>query len=327
MEPRLLPRRSFILTTAAIALAHGSAAFGQPERPYRIGALGNEDTPHWNGFRQGLRDLGYIEGKNVVVEWRWSEGKPDRLPALAVELVERKVDVMVVSSTQAARAAKQATDTIPIVTTVTSYPDRIGLVDSLARPGGNITGLTNVAPDLTRKRVDLLKELVPRLTRLTLLWNPGNPLEELGYGEVLAGAAAAGVTLASAEARTPEALPDALASLSKARPDAIYAFGNPINFRGRKVITSFAAENRLPSLFEERLFVQEGGLVSYAPSFTDLFRRAATYVDKILNGAKAADLPIEQPTVFELVINMRTAKLLGLDVHPALLARTDVVIE
>jgi putative tryptophan/tyrosine transport system substrate-binding protein len=294
---------------------------------YRVGVLGNENNPPWDGFRQGLRDLGYVEGRNLSMEWRWSEGKPDRFPALALEMVALKPDIIVASGTQAVRAAKQATSAIPIVMPVSSHPDKIGLVESLPRPGGNVTGLSNVAPELAGKKLELLKEIAPKVSRVAVLWNPANPVEPLGFQELLTAAQALGAEIQSVEVRSPDDFSGAFAALAPRRVHALMAHGNPINFRGRQLIADFALKNRLPSIFEDRLFVEAGGLMSYAASLTDLFRRAATYVDKILKGAKPGDLPVEQPTKFELVINLKTAKALGLTIPPSLLLRADQVIE
>jgi len=294
---------------------------------HRIGVLGNENTPQWEGLRQGLRDLGYVDGRNVRMEWRWSEGKTDRLPSLALELVALAPDVIVASGTQAVRAAKLATSTIPIVMTVSAYPEKIGLVESLARPGGNITGLTNIAPELNGKRFELLKEIAPRISRLAVLWNPASPVELLSFREMLAAAQVAGLEIQSIEVRSPDDFPTAFATVSSSRAHALLAIGNPINFKGRQLIADFVRKHQLPSIFDERLFVEAGGLMSYAPSFTDLFRRAATYVDRILKGAKPADLPVEQPTKFELVINSKTARLLGLTIPRTILLRVDQLIE
>jgi putative ABC transport system substrate-binding protein len=315
-----------VLAVSVFAVSVPAAA-QPPVKIYRVGILGNENSPPWDGLRQGLRDLGYVEGRNLSLEWRWSEGRTDRLPALAMELVALRPDVLVASGTQAVRAAKQATSTIPIVMTVSSYPDRIGLVESLAHPGGNVTGLSNVAPDLSAKKLELLREIVPKVSRLAILWNPASPVEQFGFRELLTAASAVGVEIQSVEVRSPDELPAALAALSSSRVHALLAHGNPINFKGRQLIADFAIRNQLPSIYEERLFVDAGGLMSYAPSFTDLFRRAATYVDKVLKGAKPADLPVEQPTKFELVINAKTAKILGLTISPLLLLRADQVIE
>ena len=322
-----MDRRTF-LTLAGGLLATPVAAEGQPAgRVWRIAVLGNENNPPWEGFRQGLRDLGYVEGRNVTMEWRWSEGKTDRLPGLAMELVALKPDVIVASGTQAVRAAKQATSAIPIVMTTSSYPDKIGLVESLSRPGGNVTGLSNLGPELSGKKLELLKEIAPKASRVAVLWNPTSPVEPLTVKELLTAAAAVGVEIQSVEVRSPDDFSAAFTTLSSSRVHALLALGNPINFRGRHLIADFALRNRLPSVYDERLFVDAGGLMSYAPSFTDSFRRAATYVDKILKGAKPADLPVEQPTKFELVINVKTAKILGLSIPPSLLLRADRLVE
>jgi putative ABC transport system substrate-binding protein len=274
-----------------------------------------------------LRGLGYIDGRNVTIVWRWSEGRTDRLPSLAVELLDQGVDVIVTSSTQATRAAKEATATIPIVMANGAYPDKIGLVDSLARPGGNVTGMSNLSPQLLGKRLELLKEAVPKIARVAVLMNSASPIEPIGFQELLAAAAVVGLRMEPVEVRNPEDFSSAFTSIASNRPDALYAFGNPVNFKNRKLIADFAAENRLPSIYEERLFVEVGGLMSYAPSFIDLFRRAATHVNKILKGAKAADLPIEQPTKFHFVVNLKTAKALGITLPPTLLDQADELIE
>jgi putative ABC transport system substrate-binding protein len=294
---------------------------------YRMAVLGNENNPPWEGFRQGLRDLGYVEGRNITIDWRWSKGKPDRFPGLAMEVVALKPDVIVASGTQAVRAAKQATSAIPIVMTTSSYPDKIGLVDSLSRPGGNVTGLSNVGPELSGKKLELLKEIAPTISRVAVLSNPASPVEPLTVRELSTAARAVGIEIQSVEVRSPDDFSAAFAALSSSRVHALLALGNPINFRGRQLIADFALRKRLPSIYDERLFVDAGGLMSYAPSFTDSFRHAATYVDKILKGAKPADLPVEQPTKFELIINVKTAKILGLTIPPSLLLRADQLLE
>jgi putative ABC transport system substrate-binding protein len=323
-------RQGFMLTAILVLGLVASPALADAQsgpKVYRIGVLGNENTPPWESLRRGLRDLGYVDGRNVAMEWRWSEGRTDRLPVLASELIALRPDVIVASGTQAIRAAKQATSTIPIVMTVSAYPDKLGLVESLAHPGGNVTGLTNVAPELAGKRLELLKEIAPRVSRLAVVWNPASPVEALGLQALLVAAPAAGMEVQSVEVRSPDDFPAAFAAISAKRGEALQAFGNPVNFKGRQAIADFALRNRLPSIFEERLFVEAGGLMSYAPSFNDMFRRAAGYVDKILKGAKPAELPVEQPTKFELVINAKTAKALGLTIPPSLLVRVDQVLE
>ena len=309
-------------------LAASPVALAQPAaKTYRIGVLGNQPTAPWEAFRQSLRELGYVEGRNAAIESRWSEGATDRLPALAVELVGLRVDVIVASGTQAVRAAKQATSSIPIVMAVSSYPERIGLVESLARPGGNVTGLSNVSPELQGKRLQLLKEIAPSVSRVAVLHNAGSPVEPLGLRELLAAAPAAGVTIQPVDVRALDDFPAAFTAVTSGRAQAVMAFGNPVNFQARQLIADFAARSQLPGIFEERLFVEAGGLMSYAPSFVDLFRRAAAYVDRILKGARPADLPVEQPTTFELVINVKTAKALGLTIPPSLLIRADQLIQ
>jgi putative tryptophan/tyrosine transport system substrate-binding protein len=261
------------------------------------------------------------------MDWRWSEGRTDRLPGLALEVVARQPDIIIVAGIQAAQAAKQATSAIPIVGAVFSYPDKVGLVQSLARPGGNITGLSNLAPELAAKKLELLKEITPKVSRVAIVWNPANPVEPLGFEEIVTAAKAVGIEIQSIEVRSPDQFSGAFATVARSRVDGLLAHGNPVNFASRQLIVDFALKSRLPSIFEERLFVEAGGLMSYAPSYIDIFRRAATYVDKILKGAKPADLPIEQPTKFELVINLKTAKALGLTIPPSLLLRADHISE
>ena len=318
-----------ILVSTALLGALGSpSADAQPAaRVFRMGTLGNENTPAWEGLRQGLRELGYVEGRNISIEARWSDGSPDRLPALARELAALKPDVIVASSTQAIRAAKDATTTIPVVMVLASFPDKVGLVESLARPGGNVTGLSTLGPQLMAKRVELLKEIVPKASRVALLFDPANPVESLAMRELVAAAEASGVKVQTFAARTPEEVLTSLAAAASSGADALWAFGNPANFKNRQLIAEAARKNRLPSMFDERLFVDAGGLVSYGPSYLDQFRRAATYVDKILKGAKPAELPVEQPIKFDLSLNQTTARMLGLTIPPSVLLRADRVIE
>ena len=296
-------------------------------RRSRIGVLANQDNPMWQGFRQGLRDLGYFEGDNATVEWRWSGSRPERLPALAIELVGLEVDVIVASGTQAAQAAKQATTSIPIVMALSSYPDRLGLVASLARPGGNVTGLSTIAPELMPKRLELLKAVVPAAQRVALLLNHDSPVERLTLHELQSAATVLRVQIRAVDLRTPDDIEAAFAAVRAQRAQALIAIANPITFKGRQQIADFALASRLPSMFEERLFVEAGGLLSYAPNFNDMFRRAAGYVDRILKGAKPADLPVEQPTKFEFLVNRKTAKALGVAIPPSVLLRADEVIE
>ena len=325
----MIDRRTFIGTLAGGLLGSPFTTFAQlPAKLPRVAYLGNvEGSPVLEGFRQGMRELGYVDGRNVMMEWRWTEGRTDRLPALALELVRLNVDIIVVSSTQAARAAQQATSKTPIVMALSAYPDKIGLVESLARPGGNVTGLSNVAPDLMGKRFQLLKEAAPKVSRVAVLWNPASPVEPFGFSDTLAAAIANGVEIKSIEVRTPEDYPSAFTTVTASRADALFAFSNPVNFTHQQLIMDFALKRRLPSVCEDRSYAASGGLLSYAPSFVEMLRRAATYVDKILKGAKPADLPVEQPTKFELVINLKTAKALGITIPQSLLLRADEVIQ
>jgi len=322
----LFDRRTFIGTLAGGILVSPFASFAQqPTKVPRIGVIGGQDSPAWDGFRQGLRELGYVDGRNVTMVWRWWEGKGERLPSLALELVQLKVDIIVASGTQATRAAKEATSTIPIVMAVSAYPDKIGLVESLARPGGNVTGLSNVSPDLFGKRLQLLKEFAPKVSRVAVLWFPESPAEAFAFRDIQGAFSAAGLEIQSIEMRTSDNYDAAFATATGSRADALYINAHPLHSKNRQLIADFALKSRLPSMYEERLFVVAGGLLSYAPSFIELFRRAATYVDKILKGAKPGDLPIEQPTTFELVINEKTAKVLGLTIPRSLGMQAELI--
>ena len=278
-------------------------------------------------FRQGLREFGYVEGRNILIKYRWAEGRFDRLPGLAADLVRTRVDVIAALAIPAALAAKSATTTIPIVMVGVTQPVESGLVTSLAQPGGNITGLSSFSAELSAKRLELLKEFVPGLNRVAVLWNPGNPGKAADWREVQVAARALGVTVQSREVRSRDEFEKTFNVISKDRPDALFALGDPLILDQRGRIVAFAAKNRLPAIYEHRVYADAGGLVAYGPDVRELYRRAAIYVDKILKGAKPADLPVEQPTKFELVINMKTAKALGLTIPPSLLLRVDQVIE
>jgi putative ABC transport system substrate-binding protein len=321
-------RRAFISGIGSGLLASPFTALAQqPAKVYRIGVLANTEGPTWDGLRRGLRDLGYVEGRNLAMEWRWAEGRAERFADFAIELAQSKVDLIVTSSNQAALAAKKATSSIPIVMALGANQVKLGLVESLARPGGNITGLSNIAPDLLGKRLELLKEIAPKVARVAVLLNPANPIEPLVFREILTAAAVVGVEVQSIEVLTPDDYPAAFAAVTSSRANALFVYANPVNYKHRQLITDFALTNRLPGVYEERIFIEAGGLLSYAPSFPDMGRRAATYIDKILRGAKPGELPIEQPTKFELVINAKTAKSLGLTIPKSLLLRADEVIE
>ena len=328
-------RRRFSISVAALALAAPFTSFGQapPAKIARIGFLQpvvpqNNSSIFLEDFRQGLRDLGYVEGKNVQIEIRWGEGKLERLPALAAELVRMKVDVIVAVSSPSVWAAKRATQTIPIVMPLSSDPVGDGIVASLARPGGNITGQSVMAPELATKRLQLLKEVFPKLARpAAVLWNPDYVGMAARWRQIQGAAPAMGMGVRSVEIRDSRELEQALASLERERPAALVLLADPLTLSQRLRIVEFAAEARLPAIYELGEFVDAGGLMSYGPNFDQLIRRSATYVDKILKGAKPADLPIEQPEKFELVINLKTAKALGVTIPQSVLLQADRVIE
>jgi putative ABC transport system substrate-binding protein len=277
-------------------------------------------------FRQGLRDLGYMEGQNIVIEPRWGEGQVERLPALVAELVALKVDCLVTSGTQASQAAKHATTTIPIVMT-SSDPVGTGLVTSLARPGGNITGLAFMNPDLSGKRLELLKEVVPRLSRVAILWHGGHPGALLAMKETEAAGHVLGVQLQALEVRGANDFERAFAAATREGAEALSVLPSAFFAAERRRIMELVTESRLPAIFPLREDAEAGGLMSYGVNLLESFRHAATYVDKILKGTKPADLPVEQPMTFELVINLKTAKALGLTIPPLLRFRADEVIQ
>jgi len=327
-------RRQWLIAAGALLATPLGADAQQAAKVARIGYLSpnRAATPHVrDAFLQGLRDVGYVEGRNVAIEYRDAEGKVERLPTLAAELVALKVDVIVTeNSTLAARVAKQATTTIPIVFTSVGDAVESGLVISLARPGGNVTGLSNLGPELVGKRLELLKQAVPGLDRVAVLWLPG-ALGERTDKDMLAGADVAaralGVQLQFVEARSADEFARAFSDMSSARAGALTVLPSNRFLREHRRLVELAAEKRLPAVYTSREFVDTGGLMSYGANSADLHRRAATYVDKILKGAKPGDLPVEQPTKFELVINLKTAKDLGLILPPSLLARADELIQ
>jgi putative ABC transport system substrate-binding protein len=298
----------------------------QAKKVPRIGFLSASRQPWDEAFRQGLHKLGYVEGQNITIEYRYAEGKFARLPDLAGELVRFKVDAIIAGETGAIRAAKQSTSTIPIIMAVTADPVGSGFVASLARPGGNITGLTSLSPDLSGKRLELLKETVTGLARVAVLWNSGNPDNAAQLKETESAAKVLGVQLQSVGVKNSNDFDEAFSAITKGRTGALYALGDSLIATNRKRIVDFAANNRLASMFSTRQAAEAGGLMAYGTNFFDLFRRAATYVDKILKGAKPGDLPVEQPTKFELVINLKAAKQIGLTIPPNVLARADRVI-
>jgi len=329
-----MTRRKFLCgITIGLAVARVVDA-QQAAKLSRIGFLSLNKTPNLHlhdAFRQGLRDLGYVEGRNLVIEYRDAEGKVERLPALAAELVALKVDLIVTGGgTPPALAAKQATGTVPIVFSSAPDPVTDGLVASLSRPGGNITGSSNLNPALVGKCLEQLKEAVPRLTQVALLIQPGAVIERTEK-DMLKGAESAaralGVTLQFVEARGPVDLDKAFSSIATRRGGALTVLPSAMFFSERRRLVDLAARNRLPVVYPQREFVDAGGLMSYGPDLADLFRHAASYVDKILKGAKPGDLPVEQPTKFELVLNLKTARSLGLTIPQSLQVRADHVVE
>ena len=333
-----MPVRTSLRAFAIVALLLAVATVGPPadaqqaSKTAKIGILSATTpaalAPSVEAFKQGLRELGWVEGKSFVLEVRYGEGKVERLSELARELVALKMDVIVTPADLSIAAIKRETQTIPIVMALSSDPVGAGFVASLARPGGNITGLSNISPELSGKRVELLREAVPGLSRLALLWNPEVRGAVLDYKEAASAARSLRVEVQSVEVSRAEDLDRAFSTITSWRAQALMLPGiNPVGFANRAQIVSFAQRNRLPSMFPTKEYVDSGGLMSYGPSLVDLFRRAAGYVDKILKGAKPADLPVQQPTKFELVINLKTAKALGLTLPQSLLRRADDVIQ
>jgi putative ABC transport system substrate-binding protein len=326
-----LNRREIVTLLGGAAIWPMAATAQQLRKTPRIGVL-LAGTPasfstRAKAFLEGLRDHGYVEGRTIAIEWRWAQDKAERLPELAAELVGLNVDAIVTGGTPAAKALKSATRTIPIVMAIIGDPVAAGLVDSIARPGGNATGFSIVAPDLSGKRLQLLKEIIPGISSVAVMSNVANPQSQIELNEMQIGARTLGLRLQSIQISAEASLENAFERGTSARVQALIVLTDAVLYSQRGRIVALAAANRLPAMYFFREFVQEGGLMSYAPSDTDLFRRAATYVDKVLKGTNPGDLPVEQPTKFELVINLKTAKALGLDVPPTLLARADEVIE
>ena len=323
------------LATAIVLLllaAPFATAAAQPlGKPYRVGVLWPTEVstnPLFDAFVDGLRDLGWVEGKNIVIEHRSAEGKADRLPDLAADLVRVKVDVILTGSTTAAMAARNATVTIPIVLGTSGDPVRLGLVASLARPGGNVTGLAyDEGLQTVAKMLQLLKEMIPNVRRVAVLSNPDNPAHVVATPEVSSAARSQGIQLQLLQARDPRELHAAFGAMTHERPGAVMVITDAVFTRHRTELRDLAAKSRLPVMYGQRLYPEAGGLMSYGADLRDNFRRAATYVDKILKGARPADLPVEQPTKYELVINLKAAKALGLTIPQSVLLRTDRFID
>jgi putative ABC transport system substrate-binding protein len=326
---RLITRRAFVRDLAALVSCLGLSAqvsAQQPALPRRIGALLVGYSPkskEAQQFRQGLRDAGYVEGRDVVIEWRFANGDYARVPELATDLVRSRVEVIVTESTVAAQATKHATPTIPIVMAIIGDPVGSGLVTNLAHPGGNLTGLSLMTAELSTKRLQLLKDTLPRITRVAVLWNPDTPFHAKVVEDLKVAAPSLSIELKFVSARTPEEFDPAFSAVSRAHAQALYVMDDPVFFTHRMEIMRLASKANLPVISAQSQF---GGLMSYGASFGDLFRRSAGYVDKILKGGKPGDLPIEQPTKFELVVNLKTAKALGITIPESILFRADEVI-
>ena len=325
-----MKRREFIALLGSAAAALPLAAAAQPKIP-RIGFMGNStaalEANLLDAFREGLRELGYEEGRNIVIEYRWADGKYDRFPALVAELIAAKVDAIVTAGTPAALAVKKATTTVPLVMVAVGDPVGTGLVPSLARPGGNLTGLSSIAPDLEGKRLQLLREIVPALSHVAMFVNSLNPFHVSSMKQARAAAQAMGIKLQLHDIRKSEDLDDAFAAIRKERPDALLILADRVFLHNRERMMDFTREQRLPNVNAYKELVEVGGLMSYGPSYEDMHKRAAIYVDKILKGAKPADLPIEQPSKFTFIINLKAAKALGVTVPSQLLGLADQLIE
>ncbi len=328
-----MDRRTFIGTMAGALFTSPLAAMAQQaEKVFRIGLL----SPNGGAiaqqllavFRQVLRERGWVDGQNIIIEWRFAEGKVDRLPILVAELIQLKVDIIVTGASVATWAAKDATKTIPIVMAASADAVGEGLVTSLAHPGGNVTGMTFLAgPEIAGKQLQLLKEVNPAASRVAVLTNPTNRSHAAFARELKVAARSLGAQLQVLEAPNPDQLDNAFAAMTRERAAALLVLTDSMFFGQRQRLADLAARSKLPALYSQKEFVDAGGLVSYGPSLTDMFRRAAIHVDKLLRGAKPGDIPIEQPTKFELVINLRTAKALGLTISQSLLLRADEVIQ
>jgi putative tryptophan/tyrosine transport system substrate-binding protein len=329
----VIDRRTFLAGTGAVLLAAPLAAEAQQAgKVWRIGLLSSASSSagvaRLEAFRHGLHELGYREGQNLAIEYRWAEGREDHLSALAADLVRLRVDLIVTQGTLATLVARRTTATIPIVFAVAGDPLGAGLVASLARPGGNVTGLAVMGSEMTAKRLELLREVVPTVTRIAALWNPGNPSSIPELKETETAARALGMQIQSVEVRDARMLDRAFTAMARERARAVIVLSDSMLFGQRKQIADLAAQKRLPGIAWTREFAENGGvLMVYGPDVAEMHRRAATYVDRILKGTKPGDLPVEQPTKFELVINLKTAKALGLTIPPSLLRRADEVIQ
>jgi ABC-type uncharacterized transport system substrate-binding protein len=327
-----IENRTCAILFGVFLLALCFPARAQPQgRMRRIGFLGNSTSALEENlirpFREGLRDLGYVEGENISIEYRWAEGKYERFPDLIGELIHRKVEIIVTAGTPASLAVKKATTSIPLVIIAVGDPVGTGLITSLAHPGGNITGLTSIASDLEGKRLELLREVTPKVSHVAVLWNPASPFQVVSEKELQAAAHAFGIKVLSLGVQAPEQFDNAFATIRHERAGALLVLADRLFLHNRARIMDYAVQNRLPGVHAYVELVQAGGLMSYGPSYAGMHRRAAYFLDRILKGAKPADLPVERPAKFELVINLRTAKQIGLTIPPNVLARADRVIK
>ena len=327
----MITRRRVVIALGAGTLSVPFYAAAQPSRVYRVGFLGNStaalEANLVGPFREGLRDLGYVEGRNIVIEYRWAEGNYERFPSLIAELLSLKVDVIVTAGTPAALAVQRTAATVPLVMVAVGDPVGSGLVASLAVPGGNSTGLTSIAPDLEGKRLELLREIVPKLSHVSILYNPANPFHVTANNEVRAAAKVLSVKIHSVGVQATAELDRAFEAITSERPDAFIMLADRVFLHNRARIVEFAARNHLPAAYAYRELVEAGGLLSFGPNYADMHRRAAAYVDKILKGAKPGDLPVELPTKFELVINVKTARVLGLTIPQSVLLRANELLQ
>ena len=319
------------IITLGILLGSLAAQAQQTGNVYRIGFLGNStaalEANLVGPFREGLRDLGYVEGRNVLIEYRWAEGKYDRFPALIGELLALKVAVIVTAGTPATLAVKKATTSVPLVMSAVGDPVGTGIVPSLSHPGGNITGLTAISTEIDAKRLELLREVVPSVSYIAVLWNAASPLQVLDEKQVQAAAQVLRMRVLSLGVKTEEEIKSALAVMARERPEALLVLTDRLLLHHRALIMDFATRHRLPGVHAYRELVEAGGLMSYGPSYADMHRRAAYFVDRILKGAKAGDLPVERPAKFDLVINMKAAKAFGLTIPQSVLLRATEVIQ
>ena len=329
----MISRRQVVLALVASALAAPLASFAQqsPTRVPRVGWLvtGSPATYAVSlaAFRDGLQKLGYVEGRNITIVYRWAEGKVDQLPELANELVQQKVDIILAGGSSGVAAAKDATRLIPVVMAGVGDPVELGLVATLARPGGNITGFVATLPEMAAKRLEILRVIMPRVTHVAVIWNPTSSIAQKEWKVVHAAATTLQLTLTSYGARTDKELDNALAAVAKAPPGGMIILNDPFVFTYRKNIAQFAAQAKIPAVYGFKEFVAEGGMISYGANISDTYRRAANYVDRILKGANPAELPVQLPSKFELVVNLKAAKALGITIPQELLFRADEAIE